>query len=329
LSKIELKLAVMSFSIFILLANCMDCVALDNATLGKYRSRFVNERVFVNKNFTQDAHQLIGWHFAKYKKGRFEVNPEFDVPPVFAGRAGMIVAIQAQASLDGGPVDQSDNASVDSADALVHLDSGEYLATTLSATDLISAPGDHAGDTLCLASVREEHHKTALTLGDMLHGKSLYLSNLTRIYNMGLMTSNIEELKAGVGSNEAQIVNFPLLTPLPVLETRYSVEQDFTSVVLQLPDGRKAQYIVGCVDEIAVSNLACASITMPDFLTTDEIVAIRKGTIFIGMSEPALYMTMGFPQKTKNSTVGDSQLVYAKKLVYVDSVKHVSRIEDN
>jgi len=42
---------------------------------------------------------------------------------------------------------------------------------------------------------------------------------------------------------------------------------------------------------------------MPAFLTDHELDAIRKGRIFIGMSEKALYMPMGFPTKTNEAVV--------------------------
>ena len=50
---------------------------------------------------------------------------------------------------------------------------------------------------------------------------------------------------------------------------------------------------------------------MPTFLTTHEIEAIRKGSVFIGMSRKALYMSMGFPKKNNDSLRGTDQLVYS------------------
>jgi hypothetical protein len=75
------------------------------------------------------------------------------------------------------------------------------------------------------------------------------------------------------------------------------------------------------VDELTVKEYGCAAISMPTFLTDHEIEAVRKGSVFIGMSEPALYMTVGFPVKTNDSIVGSKQLVYHTMYIYLQDKK--------
>jgi hypothetical protein len=43
--------------------------------------------------------------------------------------------------------------------------------------------------------------------------------------------------------------------------------------------------------------------------------------VFVGMSEAALYMTMGFPQKTNDALVGTTQLIYHTMYVYLRDKK--------
>jgi hypothetical protein len=56
-------------------------------------------------------------------------------------------------------------------------------------------------------------------------------------------------------------------------------------------------------------------------LNDHEIEAIRKGSVFVGMSEPALYMTVGFPEKTNDSIVGSTQLIYRTMYIYLRDKK--------
>ncbi len=145
---------------------------------------------------------------------------------------------------------------------------------------------------------------------------------------MGLTTGNIETLKAGVGHSEAEINDFPLLTPVPVLDTRYSSEGDFTVVELQLPGARKALYVLGCIMDIPTPKTACASTSMPNFLTPNEVEAIRNNKVFIGMSEAALYMAMGFPKETNGAIRGNTQTVYLSAYVYLDQTGKVVEVQD-
>jgi len=66
---------------------------------------------------------------------------------------------------------------------------------------------------------------------------------------------------------------------------------------------------------------------MPSFLSDREIEAIRKGSVFVGMSETALYMGMGFPQKTNESLTGLTQLIYYSSYVYLDRDKKVVDVQ--
>ncbi len=105
-------------------------------------------------------------------------------------------------------------------------------------------------------------------------------------------------------------------------------------MLLQLPDGRKAQYLPGCIEDRPDPKrpdggwkYGCAFTVMPSFLSDREIEAIRKGSVFVGMSETALYMGMGFPQKTNESLTGLTQLIYYSSYVYLDRDKKVVDVQ--
>jgi hypothetical protein len=300
--------------------------AQDRVQIKEFRARFVGQQVVINGNFSDLPWTFLGdWHFLKEQNGIYQVDYEEEVPVSLVGHSGAIIAVQAPKG-SGPPADQSDAAFVEYAEAIVKLDTGQLLQTALYTFKTGSEPSD----AFTLSSVKERHKQEAAALARQLTGKSLYLTHLTRIYDAGLTTENIETIKAGIGYSEARILDFPLLTPIPVLETRYSPQRDFTLILLQLPGGRKALYIPGCIEETpSAKKYECAFTSMPTFLTKREVEAIRKGSVFIGMSEPALYMLMGFPDHTNESLVGHTQLVYLTAYIYIDNDKKVVEVQSH
>jgi len=273
---------------------------------------------------------LTEWQFTKEKKGVYHPIYLKQVPISLVGHTGVIIAVQAPEEVLGPPADQSDEAYVKYGDAIIRLDSGEIVQTALYASFITSAPGLNPSDAFALASVREQKKNEAISLAQRLSGKSLYLTELTHIYDMGLTVSNIGDLETGIGDSDARIINVPLLTPIPILETRYSTERGFTIVLLKLPDGRKAQYVLGCVAEtLTPKRCHCASTSMPTFLTDREVEAIRKGSVYVGMSEAALYMSIGLPKETNASLVGHTQLVYHTAYIYLDENHKVIEVQSH
>jgi hypothetical protein len=303
--------------------------AQDRSPLGELKAKFLSQRIVVNQNFMTTASPfLIGWNFVKEKKGGYTIDSSKRVPATVVGQTGEIVAVLAPSSL---PFEKSqqptDGTYVKYAQVIVRLDSGQLLETA----PVNSKSGTEIYDPFILLSVREKHHQDAISLAKDLNGKSFYLSRLTRIYDMGLTNETIQTIKAGLGHSDAEILNAPLLTPIPVLETRYSEKLDYSIVILQLPNGRKALYVPGCVEEeITVKKYTCAATAMPSFLTDQEIDAIRKRSIFVGMSETALHMAMGFPEEKNSAVIGSTQLIYPGRFyVYLDSTKKIVEIQDH
>jgi len=238
--------------------------AQDRSPLGEFRKAFMNQHIFLNQNFTSSPSPfLINWKFVKEKKGVYTVDYGKEVPSSFVGQSGTIIAVIAPSRVFEKPSPQTDDTYVQYAEAVVKLDSGQLIETAL----YNAKTGYEVSDAFTLSSVLDQHKQEAVALAQKLNGKSLYLTRLTRIYDMGLTTATIQSVKAGIGYSEAQINDAPLLTPIPVLETRYSGKLDFSLIMLQLPNGKKAQYVPGCVvDELTEKQYACAATTMPTFL---------------------------------------------------------------
>ena len=304
--------------------------AQDRVQLKDYRARFIDQRIIINGSFTSTPSVFLSnWQFVKARGGVYEPDYSKTVPVSFIGRSGVIIAVQAPVKGRGLTADQSDDVYVQYGEAIVKVDSGELIQTALFNVYLSREPGSEPSDAFTLASVRERHKREAFALAQQLTGKSLYLTRLTSIYDMGLSLANIETLKAGVGYSEAKINDAPLLTPIPVVETRYSEARDFTLVVLQLPGaGRRALYVLGCIaDTLTPKDYACASTSMVSFLSKQEVEAIRESKVFVGMSEIALHMAMDFPRETSKAAVGLTQLVYGTAYIYLDQDKKVVEIQ--
>jgi hypothetical protein len=288
----------------------------DRTPLKEFRARFLNQRVIVNANFsTTTASYLLEWHFAKEKKGVYEINYSKDVPSTFAGRTGTIIVVQAPA----GEPSQEDGAYVKWAEAIVRLESGELLLTTLFST----STGTESHESFALVSAREKQKQQNAALAENLQqklkGSSLYLTAYTKVYDEGFnpKTEDLALIKHGLGHSEALITTAPLLTSLPVLDVHYFDALDYTQITLQLPSGQKVLYILGCVADTLRPNQICASTSMPPFLTPAEVQAIRNGSIFIGMSEAALYLCLGSPERSNEAVAGTTQLIYASSYIYI------------
>jgi hypothetical protein len=321
---------VKGFILLLFVLTAMPAYAQDRRPLKEFRTKFLDQKIVVNDNFTDTpASSLLAWQFVKEKKGAYEPKYLREVPTSFVGRIGTIIAVQATVSF-GQKQAQTDDTYVQYAEAIVRLDSGELVQTALYSVYLTREPGTQPSDAFTLISVRDKHKQEAAALAARLGGKSLYLTELTRIYDMGLNSSGIGTLKAGVGYSEAQINDAPLLTPIPVVETRYSAERDYTLVILRLSEGRQGVYVLGCIaDAFTAATINCAFTSMPTSLTDHEIEAIRRGSVFVGMSESALYMAMGFPKSTNDSAVGLKQLVYFSAYIYVGQDKKVAEIQSH
>lgn len=291
--------------------------AQDRTPLREFRNRFLNQRVIVKPDFSSTPRsRILSWRFVKEKKRVYHVNYSKDVPASLVGQIGTIIAVQSPDDNSS----QADNTYVEYAEAIVKLDSGELLRTSIST--LSSGTEDY--DSFNLVSARDKKKQETIAKVDELQknlqGKSLYLTAMTNIYDEGFnpKSENLSTIKAGVGHSEALIRTAPFLTPLPVLDVRYFDSLDYTQITLQLPNGRKAYYILGCVvDEISEKHFICASTSLPTFITKPEIEAIRNHSVFIGMSENALNLSRGLPEKSNESLVGPTQLIYPGSYIYI------------
>jgi len=161
----------------------------------------------------------------------------------------------------------------------------------------------------------------------LLVGKTVYAIGYSKLYQPD---TSLEEL-AGVGSKgvlkQLWPTDVPLLEPLTILAAKYI---DSTGVVfkLKLPNGKEALsfthqlYYVEADTERPFPERVIGTLLMeiPKKLTQKEIDAIKKGTIFKGMTKDSLDYMIGFTDKENDWGRGGKQLIYydGRLVVYLD-----------
>jgi hypothetical protein len=161
----------------------------------------------------------------------------------------------------------------------------------------------------------------------LLIGKTVYASGYSKLYQPD---TSMEEMVGG-GFNgvvkQLSSTDVPLLQPITILAAKYI---DLTGVVfkLKLPNGKEALSFTPPVYYLdndstwpftgkVIGDLA---MTIPNKLTQREINAIKKRTMFQGMTQYALDYMIGSKDKENDWGRGGKQLVYyaGRLLVYLD-----------
>lgn len=117
------------------------------------------------------------------------------------------------------------------------------------------------------------------------------------------------------------------LTMLRVIDTKHLAVENAVLIKVQLPDGDerllfgslehynlKRAYVPTILERMDVS----AAEEIPRRFSKREIAAIKMGTIFRGMSEDALYWSIGYPKNYNDWGRGGMQFIYGNgRFVYV------------
>jgi hypothetical protein len=157
-------------------------------------------------------------------------------------------------------------------------------------------------------------------------GKPAFACSYSQLYQS---STTLDEL-LGANPKPKEIEDVPFLTPLKISAAKYYEAADAVVLKVTMPDGTEALTISSgeqltdksqpFVDRISGFLLG----EIPKKLTPREIAAVRKQSIFRGMSRDALYCSMGFPASTNDWGRGGKQLVYSSTLmVYLDNQKTV------
>ena len=177
----------------------------------------------------------------------------------------------------------------------------------------------------------EKRDRAALINGQLpsVVGKTIYAGGYSNLF---LPTASLESLMSQERYGSQRAYDFPRLQPLTIVKAVYNEEKDV--IILKLRDENGKEYL-------ALSNfdtreektfLATLADSSPSYLhaavtglTDREIEAVKKGTIFVGMSKKAVYYAVGFPEKENDWGRGGKQFIYlgGKLYIYIDETEHV------
>jgi hypothetical protein len=199
-----------------------------------------------------------------------------------------------------------------------------YLSLILSDSDL----------TRPLKLLAEKNERATLINSqlDSIVGKTVYAVAYSRLF---LPTASLESLMENSHYSEQQTLDFPRLQPLTITKAAYNDDKDV--IILKLRDTTGKEYLclsnfdarrddkVTFFQRVVESYPASLRSLIPTDMTPREIEAVRKGSIFNGMSKDAMYRAIGFPEKENNWGRGGKQFIYfnGKLFVYLDATDHV------
>jgi hypothetical protein len=302
---------------------------MNSATsLGTVRRLFLNQKVIVAGAAAEILTEsvLLGWGVALRGSGdRYtKLNLE-NLPSGYKGKTATVVAVQLndprQRQLRPnalGEIVAEDDIVNPYFDIVVQFDNG-ILAICTGYPNTISDNIEFAS----AASALTDRMSKELPL---LIGRTVYAVGYSKLYQPD---TSLDEI-IGVGSEgvREQLLpsDVPLLEPITILAAKYI---DSTGVVfkLKLPNGNEALsftyqiYYVGGDSERPFLERVIGTLQMEmPKLTPREIDAIRKGTIYKGMTKAALDLMLGFTDKENDWGRGGKQLVYydGRLLVYLD-----------
>ena len=297
-------------------------------SLSTIRRMFLNQKVIVTGTvFTLRGSVLLNWCVAYKGTGDRYTNDTMDhLSSAYRGTTATVVAVQLnELKLRDlrpnalGEIGAGDNISGPYFDIVVQFDDGTLAICT-------GYPGSIFDDIelASAASALTERMDKELPL---LIGKTVYAVGYSKLYQPD---TSLEEL---VGDDRKGVLK-PLLQPMTILAAKYI---DSAGVVfkLKLPNGKEAlsftsthDYREGDSDRpFRERVIGTLKMEIPKKLTQREIYAIKKGTIYKGMTEDALDYMLGFNDKENDWGRGGRQLVYhdGSLLVYLD---RNNRVED-
>lgn len=157
-----------------------------------------------------------------------------------------------------------------------------------------------------------------------LLGRNLYHNGYTQLLPTSL---SIDDLVDGSKRNSLRDRNTQNLTILKVVDTKHLVAENAVLIKLVLPDGGerllfgslqhynlKRGYVPTLLERMGVS----AAEGIPRKFSQREMTAIKIGSIFRGMSEDALYWSIGYPKDFNDWGLSGLQLIYnGGRFVYI------------
>lgn len=300
-------------------------------TLASVKQKYLNQKVvligYVADNLARQP-VLMEWHpghAGSESAGRYSADIEMSyLPATYKGRSATVIAIQLHNLEELGKVNalgesMSPDDTVDPYfDFVVRFDNGEVAMTT-------GYPSTISLDVRLVSAQNAIVQEMATKLPGVV-GKTLFACGLTSLYHPD---ATLDEL-LGTSRSLKQISDVPYLVPLKVTAAKYDEATDAVILKVKLPDGRYALTIASG-DQLTDQGLSFMKrisgsllSEIPKKLTPQEIAAIKKPSIFRGMSRDALYCSMGLPKSENDWGRGGKQLIYADTLmVYLNNQNKV------
>lgn len=150
-----------------------------------------------------------------------------------------------------------------------------------------------------------------------LVGEYVYNDARTSLYPDGTLLSDMRDPY----SRELKRVRLPSLSKLKITGYRYDDETHSMLIYLEASEHVKyisysrVLYVGEAFSDPFLRYGVCLLPVIPN-LSKRDLQDIRSGTLRVGMSEDALYMTLGYPDHTNHASYGDQE-VYLSAFVYV------------
>jgi len=291
--------------------------AFDRITLGSLRQEYVGHSIMILPN--SDPY---GWVKVKEKKGRYEYAIFGTTGTALAGVNGQVVAVEEYDGLGDPRGTDDDSQMVDGFRVVVRLPNGQLVACTTSISGMKVDP--YFADLEVLKKHTDLANSFAKSLGD----KNLYLTSRSFVYDSGLTLDQAVAVVHGTKFNNASMTDFPRLQPVRLVNYEYITKLDLLELKLILPGGSSA-IVVSEFDSYQNRWTANLLSSIPSAYTSEEIAAIQKGSFFVGMSEQALWDSLGLPETINDYGKGGQQWVYGGgKYVYLSGTKNNMKVVD-
>lgn len=301
-------------------------------TYGGLKRLYLNQQVVVDGATFPEG--MLEWSVASLKGDFYSVDFLKHLPTSYKGKSATVIAVQlnelhrAEYGRKNALGEQlsPDDAENPYVDIVVRFDDGTIAMKT-------GYPGildiDLASDRNELTAEMDRQLPTVI-------GAKVYAVGFSRLYKP---TATLEDM-AGASEvlSRLSVTDVPLLTALTVTKAKFIPEEKAVVLKLTLPNGQEALALTSDTylenRDANASFLARVSGTLldsiPKKLTPKEVDAIKRMTLFRGMSEDAVGYAIGFPEQTNDWGRGGKQLVFfsGKLMVYVDRDGKVTDWQD-
>jgi hypothetical protein len=268
---------------------------------------------------------LNHWNPASESGRRYSRDIEAYLPATYKGKTATVIAIQLDDLTKQGKVNalgepiSPDDAVNPYLDIVVRFQDGQ-MAMTTAYPDRISLDVRLASGQDALAQEMAANLPTVV-------GKDLFACGFTKLYSPD---ATLDEL-TGPSRILKQITDVPFLVPMKVPAAKYNETSDAVILKVKLPDGRDGLAIatggeLSEKDQSFMQRISGSLLTeVPESLTPREIAAVKKQSIFRGMSKLALEYSIGFAKSENDWGSGGKQFVYNDRLtVYLDNQDKVA-----